>query len=215
MADILRSVTSRLTSRRFLRYRRLIAALCCGLAATFAVTILTPDTGSVRVLVAAHDIPAGARILASDLSAKLFPPALVPDQSVAEPASVTGRSTSVALPRGTPLTTASLRGPGVLVGTDNDVAMPIRFADGEAASLLSTGQRINLYASAPAGDGLSGETAVIAEDVIVLQGPSNPQPGAFSPDSSAVLTVGVSHEVAKRIAAVSDSAVLRFVVLPD
>ena len=88
------------------RYRRALAALLAAAAAAFGLAAARPRPGGEKVLVAAHDLAAGAVLAPRDVTVRVFPSDAVPDGMVA---GATGRTLSGAVRRGEPLTDARLR----------------------------------------------------------------------------------------------------------
>jgi pilus assembly protein CpaB len=214
--------------------RRLLAVGCLlGAAASWSgarerVSADAPRAGpapGVPVVVAAHDLAAGAVVGAADVRSALLPRDVVPSGAL-RAGSVEGRVVAGPVRRGEPLTDVRVLGPGLTAGlrAPDTVATPVRLADGQTAALLRTGDRIDLYAvpvdtvadagSTPAVDQGGGEdqagapaagsaadrpgmgATLVAAGVRVLA--VLPSPGASAEDG-ALIVVATSDQVARRL----------------
>lgn len=155
----------------FKRRRRLLAALCLCAAAALSVQQLTPEPlRVVDILTATRDLPAGTTLGATDVAVVKVP------QAAVAPGTLTSRDQASAARLATPLrqgqavSTVSLIGPGLLVGTEPGTrAVPVRLSDPAAAELVSPGQLVTLVLSPSAtGDGTPAAGKVLAQHVAVL-----------------------------------------------
>lgn len=120
------------------------------LAAVFAAQALRaqPPT-AVSVLVAAHDLAAGARVEAGDLETVAWPPGTRPSGSWRVADGLIGATLASPVRQGEPFTDARILGPGLLTALPpGSVAVPVRIADGAAAGLVRSGDQVDLYAVA-------------------------------------------------------------------
>jgi Flp pilus assembly protein CpaB len=158
-----RLATARRRLRRaVLRRRRLLAALLTGVAAVAALRATAPPPEpTVPVLVAAHDLTAGARVTDADLATVEFRPGSEPDGLVEDP---TGRTLATSVRRGEPVTDVRLLGPSLTDGHPGMVATPVRIPDAAMASLLRVGDRVDVLAADPQG----GPTTALAASALVL-----------------------------------------------
>jgi Flp pilus assembly protein CpaB len=148
--------------RSVLRRRRLLAAVLTTIAAGAALQSVAPEPeGSVTVLVAAHDLPAGVRVEEGDLRPVEFRPGTQPDRLVEDPR---GATLVTPLLRGEPLTEARVLGPTLTEGHPGMVATPVRLPDTAMASLLRVGDRVDVLAADPQG----GPTLPLADGALVL-----------------------------------------------
>ncbi|MCF2528266.1 SAF domain-containing protein [Yinghuangia soli] len=133
------------------RRRRPLAALSAALAVAAALLVLRPPTPpTVPILVAARDLDPGAVPGSRDVRTVRFVPATVPDHALRRLSDAQGRPLAAAVRRGEPITDVRLVGPQ-LRGSPGDVALPVRFADADAARLLRPGDRVDVLAG-PAPD---------------------------------------------------------------
>jgi Flp pilus assembly protein CpaB len=187
-----------------LRRRRLLAALLTATAAVAGLRATAPPPEpTVLVVVAAHDLPAGARVTDADLESAEFRPGTEPDGLVADP---TGRVLASSLRRGEAVTDARLVGPTLVDGLPGLVATPVRIPDAAIAALLHVGDRVDVLAADPQG----GLTREVAEAALVLAVPS-PDPDATAdalPGRLVVLGLG-SDEVS----AVAGASVTQFLTV--
>ncbi|HWJ82344.1 MAG TPA: Flp pilus assembly protein CpaB [Nocardioides sp.] len=151
--------------RGVLRRRRVLAALCAGGATLAAVrAVAPPPPATVELLVAAHDLPAGAVLTDDDLR-----PADVPSDAV--PAAVAGSpvggTLAAPLREGEPVTDVRLVGPDLAAADPGRVAVPVRISDEGQAALLGAGDRVDVLATDPQ----ERTTTTVADDAVVLAVP--------------------------------------------
>lgn len=153
-----------------LTHRRLLAG---GLALTAVVLGLQAARPSppatAALIVARHDLPAGAVLSAADLTSVAVPPDAIPAGTVRRAA---GRILATPLHRGEPLTDLRLVGPALTQGHPDLVAVPIRLPDAGMAALLRVGDRIRLLATDPQGSDAPVAVTTVAEDALVLALPA-------------------------------------------
>ncbi|PPK97292.1 Flp pilus assembly protein CpaB [Kineococcus xinjiangensis] len=199
-----RSPARRRVLRR--RLRRIGAALLAGAAAaSLAAAVAPPPPPTEAVVVAVHDLPAGAVVTAADVAVAPWPRGARPDGAATAPAEAVGAVLSGALRRGEPLTDARRLGPGLLAGQPpGTVLVALALSDAGALPSLSPGRRIDVLARA--GDpvtGAAGPAERVATDVVVLALPAPPAASGFLPGSGtapATLLLGVDEETARRLA---------------
>lgn len=153
------------------------------------------------LVVAARDLAPGTVLASGDLKPVTMPGGLMPAGSFAAPADVLGRTLSVALAAGTPITAVALSSEALVDHGAAEVLVPVRVHDADVASLLHVGDRLTIVASSP--DGLA-ET--VAEHVRVAQLPRSASGGPLSGGgtSGALIVVAAGRDVASRVAATSD-----------
>jgi Flp pilus assembly protein CpaB len=164
---------SRLNSRlarwpRWLAVRRLVALVLVLLAAMLALRPTRREADStVPMLVAAHDLPPGTTLRASDVEVSRLPPSLRPPAALTTPTQVTGRVLASATTAGEPLTRARLVGPEnarLSTGDPTASAVPFRLADPAVAGLLRPGARVDVVTVAQS----SADPLVLATNATVL-----------------------------------------------
>lgn len=188
--------------RAVLIRRRLLAALCAALAVAAGVqAAAAPAPPRVGVLVAARDLPAGVVLYPDDLVEVAFTPDSVPAGRADDPV---GRTLASPLTRGEPLTDVRLVAPSLLEGYPGMSALPVRLPDAGMVGLVEVGDRIDVLAADPGGEG----ARVVAGDVPVLAVPAPSGEGDALPGR--LLVIGVSGMEAT---AVSDAAVRHFLTL--
>ena len=118
------------------------------------------------MLVAAHDVSAGAVLDPADLRVVRRTASELPDGALDDASLAVGRTVGSGMRTGEALTDARLVGPGLLAGRPRgDVAAPVRIADGEAAALLRPGDRVDVL-QASGGEGiLSGSGSGSGKDL--------------------------------------------------
>lgn len=150
------------------------AAVCAGLAA-----VRPAPPPNVPVLVATRDLDTGAVPGPGDLRTARYPPGTAPDHVLRRPADTRGRALAAAVRRGEAITDVRLVGPH-LRGVPGGVALPVRFADADAARLLRPGDRVDILAGPAPEDASAGRVGpsdspaparVVARDTTVLARP--------------------------------------------
>src|SRR4051794_14025201 len=163
----------------------------------------SPD--AVAVAVSSRDLPAGTVLTADDLATSRYPPAAVPAGAAGDPQQLLGRALAGSVRAREPITDARLVGPGVTsLLPDGQVAAPVRLADLAVASLVHTGDRVDVLATvadAPAAE------VVAADALVVAATGTNDDPGA------GLLLLAVDDGTAARLAAAAATATLT-VTLP-
>ena len=154
-----------------------LALACGGLAASQVhqrerrveaqVGPLTP------VLVAARDLPAGARLSQGSVAERRVPARFVPPDALTSPATVAGARTAAGLAAGSYLTAGSLRGPGADRGgpgealEDGERALEVAVSGGSALARAQPGGRVDVVVTTEAREG-AGRAFVALEDVELL-----------------------------------------------
>jgi Flp pilus assembly protein CpaB len=188
--------------RAVLGRRRLLAALCAGVAVLAGLRATSaPPPARVDVPVLARDVAAGSVLTEADLASVAYDPDSVPPGVVDAAA---GRMVATAVLRGEPVTATRLVGPRLARGSGGVTAMPVRFPDSAMAALLRVGDLIDVLAVDPQG----GAPGVVARGVRVLVLPVPPTGGTGSdglPGRLAVLGVPVAD-----VTRVADASVRLF-----
>jgi Flp pilus assembly protein CpaB len=190
--------------RAVLARRRLLAGLLTAVAVATGLHAATAaPPAQVQVLVAAHDLPAGAVLDDQDVRRVGFAPGSVPDGLARKPA---GRTLAAPLRAGEPLTDVRLVGPALTDGYPGLVAVPVRLPDAGMAGLLRVGDRIDLVSADPQG----GAAETIAAGVPVLALPDTPtEVGAAGLTGRLVVVGAHSGDVAR----IADASVRTFVTI--
>ncbi|GAA1796082.1 SAF domain-containing protein [Nocardioides hankookensis] len=196
--------TRRSLRRVVLARRRLLAALLTAVAVAAGLHAASAEPPpDVAVLVAAHDLPAGAVVGADDVRRVGFAPGSVPTGLAHDPA---GRTLAAPMRAGEPLTDVRLVGPALTDGYPGLVAVPVRLPDAGMAGLLRVGDRIDLVSADP--QGRSAET--VADGVPVLALPDTPTEVGATGLSGRLVVVGAAPGDVARIA---DASVRTFVTI--
>lgn len=195
--------------RRILARRRLLAALCAGLAVATALQAHTaPPPPLATVLTAARELPPGTTVAPGDLEPTLFTPASVPDGVLSREEAV-GRTTVGPVRAGEPLTDVRVLDDGLLERYPGAVAAPVRIGDAAAVDLLQVGDRVTVLAADPRTD---GPAVTIAEAVPVLALPPRRRsdPGLVS---GALVVLAVDATTARGLAGAGTRSFLSVVVV--
>ena len=159
------------------------------------------------VLTAAHDLPAGVVVHRDDLSLTAFDPDSVPG-GILGARTVVGRTTTVPLHTGEPVTAARVMARSLLEDYPGLAAVPVRIGDPGVVRLLRVGDRVDLLAADPQGD-QPAET--IGHDVPLLAIPRvrEQSPGLTN---GALVLVGLPDDAARTVAQASVSRFLSVVL---
>ncbi|MFD1833497.1 SAF domain-containing protein [Brachybacterium rhamnosum] len=140
--------------RRALRRRRrlLLLLLAAALTATalpgIAAAVVPPGAHGTEVVVAARDLDPAQPLTSADLSTVRVADQLVPPGAVSDPAALLGSRTSLAIPAGTALQPALMRGGGV-TGPGSGEALMVVDAPAALAAHLATGTALEILAPDP------------------------------------------------------------------
>ena len=178
-----------------------------GLAVLLAIQSVRPRSSTGQpVVVAAHDLPAGTTLAATDVRVTAWASGDPPSGASTAAADLVGQRLAGPVRSGEPLTDVRLTSPNTLAAAagTGQVALPLRLADGEVASLLQPGSRVDVLAA----DG-QGVARVVAEAARVLAVPASWGGGAggtFGADATmdsfagALVVVAVTPSVATELA---------------
>ena len=157
--------------------RRVLALGCLLLAALSAThashSAAAPPTASVDVVVAAHDLAAGAVLGTRRRARQSWPAALRPAAAVRTTAAAVGRRLAGAVGSGELITSTRLVGSNLTAGLSAGlIAVPVPLVDPGAASLIHAGDRVDLLS--PASDASQPAVMVAAGVLVLAVVPSDP-----------------------------------------
>jgi Flp pilus assembly protein CpaB len=158
------------------------------------------------VLVAAHDIAAGAVVDRADLVARQFRPGSVPSGTVTV-AEAVGRTTVGPIREGEPVTDVRLLRGSLLDGYPGMVAAPVRIGDAGAVRLLRVGDRVDVLAADPR----AGTAKVLTTDAPVIAVPRDSR-DALGVVTGALVVLAVSVATARTFAGAAGSSYLSVVI---
>jgi Flp pilus assembly protein CpaB len=159
----------------------------------------------VRVVVVAQNLMAGHVLTLGDLVVTSWPTKLTPEGTVGNSGALVGRALGAAMTRGEPVTTARVRGPGLLTGVPTGmVAAHVRLADPAMASITVAGDRVDLISAA--GRLVAADVVVLAVDAST-SGTSGWSSAAPSSLPGGVI-VAIAPDAAARLATVDPSGQL-------
>ena len=178
-----------------LRRRRPLAALFAAVALASAIQAVTaPPPPQVLVLVAAHDLASGTVLGPEDLTEVGFSPESVPDGLADDPR---GRVLAAPLRSGEVVSDVRLVGAGLADGYPGLTAVPVRLPDAGVVDLLRVGDRVDLIAADPRGDGADP----VALDAPVLAIPRAGTDVGATGLAGRLVVVGVPDTSVSRLAA--------------
>ncbi len=192
--------------RAFRWHRRTFTALLVAVAVLAGLNALSTRSGpGIPVVVAVRAIPGGAPVAADDVALVEVPAEFVADGAFSSISAVVGRTTVVGVPARASLT------PSVLLGTDGQVAagkvaLPVRFGESAAVSLLRVGSRIDVLG--PTAEG--SEFGVVAADVRVVAIPTSDDGGLLGGSNSPIVLLEVDSAEAARISAAASISSVGF-----
>lgn len=204
----------------------LVSALLTAAAATFAVyRVLEAARADSKVamrhvVVAAHDLPEGAALGRTDLSAEEWPSAAVPEGAFASVDSVVGRVTRIAIFRGEAMVPGRLApngtGPGLQVKiTPGKRAMAVEIDDVAGVSgLIQPNSRVDVLVTLREHQGEDRQVAklfmenmrVLAVGTVVTSGPDNRAINATT------ATLEVTPEESERLAVAMREGTIQLVL---
>lgn len=174
-------------------HRRLLAALAAACAVLVSLTVLRPaPAATVDVLVAARALPAGSSLTAGDLRLAHYPPGLVPDGALDDPARLAGRVLASPADAGLPLTEQSVVEAGQAT-RKGELLVPFRVQDPQVLAMVRVGDRVTVVSP-----GEDGQAVTLASRVRVA---SVPPAGDGGQSDQALLVVSADPETAGRLAA--------------
>lgn len=190
--------------RAFRWHRRTFAALFVAVAVLAGLNVLSARAGAgTAVVVAARTIPGGTTVTADDVAVVTIPDEFVADGALTTLDAVLGRTTVIDVPARAALTASALLGGEGLVASGR-LALPVRFGEASAVSLLRVGNRVDVLG--PTAD--SGDFGVVAAEVRVVAIPAQGGGGLLGGSESPLVLLEVTPEQASRIqAAASVSSV--------
>ena len=182
--------------RRKLALLAILAAVLTGLAAA------APEgPPTVTVVRAATALEGGTQLDLDDLEVGQIVAADAPDDTVADPAALVGRTLAAPVPRGQVLTGFAVVSARASPGS---VLAPLRLADAETTALLRAGDVVDVLAADPQAE--QAFVAGRAVRVVTVPTPSDPEAGADR--TGALVLVEVDPETARVLARAAVSATL-------
>jgi Flp pilus assembly protein CpaB len=190
--------------------RQVAAALLTVLALVLALRPAPAPSAAdgnepVPVVVAARDLPAGTALAPGDLMTARYPPDVAPVGVTGDPELLRSKVLAGGVRAHEPITDARLVGPGITsLLPEGQVAAPVRLADLAVASLVHTGDRVDVLATAT--DSPAAE--LVAESALVVAAT-----GTGEETGAGLLLLAVDDETAAHLAAAATTATLT-VTLP-
>lgn len=177
------------------RYRPLVVGLVVFWLVLAIPRLLQPSATTTPVLVATRDLEAGAVIADDDVALARFPAGLAPPSSLPDPQGAVGHQLRQTVAEGTPVVPSALADDGWGLGP-GEVAVPVRLADPLVASLLASGDTLELVdADGEATASLTQEARLLA----LLADPDRSGMLGGPAPSSPLLLVAVPRSVATQV----------------
>ena len=185
--------------RRKLALLAVLAAVLTGLAAA------APEGPPTRTVVrAAAALEGGTRLSPDDLEIAQVAAADAPEEVVADPDALIGRTLAAPVPRRQVLTERAVVSARASPG---QVLAPLRLADAETTALLRAGDTVDVLAADPQAE----QAFVAGRDVRVVAVPAPVEPNAGADPAGALVLVEVHPETARVLARAAVSATLTVV----
>ena len=182
--------------RRKLALLAAIAAVLTGLAAA------APEgPPTVTVVRATAALDGGKRLTSDDLETARIVAADAPDDVVADPDALVGRTLAAPVPRGQVLTEQAVVSARASPGR---VLAPLRLADAEATALLRAGDVVDVLAADPQAE----DAFVAGRGVRVVTVPSPMESSGGADPAGALVLVEVDADTARVLARAAVSATL-------
>ena len=150
-------------------HRRLLAAVCAGLAVLAALSSLRQAPRTHPVLVARHDLASGHVVTADDVRTADVPASAAPDHVLDRGAAI-GRRVAGPMRAGEPLTDVRLVRPGALDGYGEGAVYTTIRVDAADVAAVGVGDRVDVVAVDPGGE---TPAEVVARGVEVVTLPSD------------------------------------------
>jgi Flp pilus assembly protein CpaB len=173
-------------------HRRVLAAVCAGLAVLAALSALRESPSGSAVVVTSRDLASGQVIAAGDLDTRLLPADSVPDHSLSRSAAL-GRRVAGPMRQGEALTDYRVLRPDALKGYGpGSVLTTVRVAEADGLTGIQVGDRIDVIAVDPNGE---SKATVVARKVEVVT-----IPAATSDNDATPLGIVTTEQVALNLA---------------
>jgi pilus assembly protein CpaB len=190
-----RALSSRLALRR-----RLVVAALTGISVVCGLTALQPSRPATqRVWVAARNLIGGEPIASADVTLVRIPVQNVPADALGADSDVIGRLLAAPMRRGEPLTDVRMLSPALLsaTSTPDDLAVPVRVADGPATlALVHAGDLIDVIAAPDPDGGGPPLTFTVVQDVRVLATPTHDSEDGSGEDAGLLIVEATDHQAA-------------------
>jgi pilus assembly protein CpaB len=189
--------------------RRLAVAVFTGIAVVSGIRAAKPSPPPTEaVWVAAHDLAGGEPLATGDVRVERLATAVVPAGTYHADVTVVGRLLAAPMRTDEPLTDVRVLSPSLIAATanPNDVAVPVRVADGPAAlTLVQAGDLIDVIAAPDADTGSAPTEFTVVHDVRVLSTPTR-DTATTSADTAGLLIVEASNAQAATLAQAATTA---------
>ena len=192
-----------LSFRRAVSWHRRKLALLAALAAVLTGLAAAAPEGppTIPVVRAVAALEGGTRLGLDDVEVSQIVAADAPDDVVADPAALVGRTLAAPVPRGQVLTELAVVSARASPGR---VLAPLRLADAEATALLRAGDVVDVLAADPQAE----QAFVAGRGVRVVTVPAMADPAAGADPAGALVLVEVDSETARVLARAAVSATL-------
>lgn len=194
--------------RAFRWHRRWFAAILASVAVLATLSVLSPEaSGTVPVVVAAHELAGGSNITAADVEVRPYPVDAVPDGAFSDASGLVGGEVVVTVPVRRPLTRTDLLDSGSLVEMGK-VAVPVRFGDADTVAILRVGSRIDILGQ----PGPDAAVTTVASNVRVVAVPGADRGGVLGSSTSGLVLVEADQNQSAAILTATSVGTLGYVL---
>lgn len=157
-------------------HRRLLAAICAGLAVLLTLATLEDGSGTRRVVVVTGDLDAGTVLIAEHVTTQELPVEAIPTGVLTSTADAVGRALAGPVRDGEVVTDRRVVDARDLsgFGIDDPALATVRVTDRAVLGALHVGSRVDVVAVDPHGE---AAPSVIARSVAVVSLPSTEDDG--------------------------------------
>lgn len=187
---------SRRTAYRIRVGRRVLSALLVGVAVWVVTDAIRPrpPTPSQVLVVAARDLPAGTRLVASDLTTARLGSGSATLAALGDPTAAVGQVLDSPVAVGETISTTRLRGPAVITGLrSGQLAVAVPVANAAILELAREGDRVRLIGTAGGGASVEGIVLSLGARARASTGSPALLDGAGAPLSDSLNSAGAGR----------------------
>ncbi|KQP27287.1 SAF domain-containing protein [Aeromicrobium sp. Leaf272] len=190
-----------------LDHRRLLAAVCTGLAVLLTVVAVRQPGDTVTVAVAAADLPSGHALTDADVTVARLPRTAAPTRVLTDVETLLGRRVGGPMRAGEVFTDARVLSAGTTDQLpEGHVVTTLRLADAAATQGLRVGDRVDVVAVAARDDGPRATVVATSAQVAAVPAPDGAEEATLAvqtPRETALTLARAGLEAQLSVVAVS------------